>query len=1128
MATTSRQTTIFGIEDWKRIYQTYREADFQSYNFETLRKSFVDYLRQYYPETFNDFVESSEFVALLDLIAFMGQSLSFRVDLNSRENFLDTAERRDSVVNLAKLIGYTPKRNQSSRGFLKITAISTTENVRDYNRNNLANITVKWNDRSNPDWQEQFKAVVNAILVSSQTVGNPGHSASLLGINTSEYSINQAQGFLPVIPYSATVDNINMNFEVISGSSVNKSYIYEPSPRTGADFNMLYRNDGLGFGSKNTGYFFYFKQGGLQSRDFVLSERISNRAVDVNIEGVNDNDVWLYRINPNTGEIIEEWTQVENIYGTSTQTTVADRKLFSVSSRANDQITLNFGDGVFSQIPVGTFRVFVRSSNGLVYVINPDEMQSIDVSTTYVSRTGRLETVTFTVGLQENVSNSRARETLSDIKNRAPARFYTQNRMVNGEDYNNFPYTKFNSIIKSKAVNRSNVGTSRYLDLVDPTGKYSSVNSFGSDGALYKDISESSFGFTFVDKNDIESVIRNQVEPTLASRPSIQFYYDQFDRFDLTKFDMYWNLSTSGVNETTGYFIDSSGIPMTIGTGIGDDRQFLIENCLVKFTAPAGQYFDNNNRLRTGTPTAPGDKLRIWASIKDLIGNGTNGGLGNDSDGIGPVTINNYVPTGSVANLVIPVFNTDLATSFEQLILAQIELYRNFGIGYNNKSGTWYIISSNNLDADSNFSLAFAQDSTSSGLDASWLVKFISTGTSYTVTSRALDYYFSSVSETRFFFDDSRAVYDTKTGKVVNDFVRVLKTNSQPDSNNPLSNDYVLDIIGQTVESDGFVNDFNVLISFADTDSDNIPDNPDFFDDIIAPTVNPDSKYVFFEQTIDFDNLERWLPLGSGVVNVNYGTENEINLAKSEYANGQIFYAYTDQKFFVLTISNNIRTITETTGYRSYVGRSDIQFQYKHNSPETRRINPGVTNIIELFVVTASYYADYQKYISDTTNTVEEPTPPTIDELSLQYESLNDSKMLSDNIIFNSVTFKPLFGDKANTALQAYIKVVKVPGSIVSNSEIKSRVIETINNYFNIENWDFGDTFYFTELASYIHSELGSMVNSIILLPKDTTKSFGHLYEIKSTPNEIFVSAATVNDVIIIDDLTSSQLRITQ
>jgi len=44
MASTSRQTVIFGVEDWKRIYQTYREAYFQSSDFENLRKSFVDYL----------------------------------------------------------------------------------------------------------------------------------------------------------------------------------------------------------------------------------------------------------------------------------------------------------------------------------------------------------------------------------------------------------------------------------------------------------------------------------------------------------------------------------------------------------------------------------------------------------------------------------------------------------------------------------------------------------------------------------------------------------------------------------------------------------------------------------------------------------------------------------------------------------------------------------------------------------------------------------------------------------------------------------------------------------------------------------------------------------------------------
>ena len=168
MAKTTRQTAIFGVEDWKQIYQTYREADFQSYDFETLRKSFVDYLRLYYPETFNDYIESSEFIALLDVIAFMGQSLAFRTDLNTRENYLDTAERRDSVVRLANLVSYTAKRNTAAEGYLKVFSVVTTENVVDYNGVNLSNVTVNWADPTNPSWQEQFTAIINASLVDSQ------------------------------------------------------------------------------------------------------------------------------------------------------------------------------------------------------------------------------------------------------------------------------------------------------------------------------------------------------------------------------------------------------------------------------------------------------------------------------------------------------------------------------------------------------------------------------------------------------------------------------------------------------------------------------------------------------------------------------------------------------------------------------------------------------------------------------------------------------------------------------------------------------------------------------------------------------------------------------------------------
>jgi hypothetical protein len=268
MATTSRQTVIFGVEDWKRIYQTYREADFQSYDFETLRKSFVDYLRLYYPETFNDYIESSEFIALLDVMAFMGQSLAFRTDLNTRENYLDTAERRDSVVRLANLVSYTAKRNTEASGYLKVFSVSTTENLTDYNGINLANLTVNWADPTNLDWQEQFITIINASLTNAQKFGNPGNRQTILGIDTQEYTINLVPGFLPVIPYTATVDTVNMPFEVVNATSIGADFVYEPPPLPNGQFNVLFRNDQQGFLSDNTGFFFLFKQGVLQNQDF--------------------------------------------------------------------------------------------------------------------------------------------------------------------------------------------------------------------------------------------------------------------------------------------------------------------------------------------------------------------------------------------------------------------------------------------------------------------------------------------------------------------------------------------------------------------------------------------------------------------------------------------------------------------------------------------------------------------------------------------------------------------------------------------------------------------------------------------------------------------------------------------
>jgi hypothetical protein len=141
------------------------------------------------------------------------------------------------------------------------------------------------------------------------------------------------------------------------------------------------------------------------------------------------------------------------------------------------------------------------------------------------------------------------------------------------------------------------------------------------------------------------------------------------------------------------------------------------------------------------------------------------------------------------------------------------------------------------------------------------------------------------------------------------------------------------------------------------------------------------------------------------------------------------------------------------------------------------------------------------------------------------YSNLNNYKMLSDSIVLNSVVFKPLFGNKAQSSLQATIKVIKNSTTTASDSEIISNVLAKMNTYFDISNWDFGDVFYFSELSAYLHAQLGDQISSAVLVPNDPNLVFGDLYQIGSAPYEIFVNATQATDIQVIGALTPSVLH---
>jgi TFIIF-interacting CTD phosphatase-like protein len=158
------------------------------------------------------------------------------------------------------------------------------------------------------------------------------------------------------------------------------------------------------------------------------------------------------------------------------------------------------------------------------------------------------------------------------------------------------------------------------------------------------------------------------------------------------------------------------------------------------------------------------------------------------------------------------------------------------------------------------------------------------------------------------------------------------------------------------------------------------------------------------------------------------------------------------------------------------------------------------------------------------TGTVQQPYPPTSSGLEIDYAGLNDYKTVSDTIIYNPAQFKPLFGAKADPSLQARFQVVKNPSVGITDNEIKTQVIAAINNYFDPSNWDFGDTFYFSELAAYLHATLAPNISSVVIVPSSTDLVFGNYFQINAEPWEIITSAATVNDIDVVTAVTAAQL----
>lgn len=1124
MTTTSRQNNLILNEDWTRIYQTFKNADFKSYDFENLRRVIIAYFRENYPEDFNDYIESSEYLALVDAMAFLGQSLSFRIDLASRENFIELAERKESVLRLARMLSYNAKRNIPASGLLKFDTVSTTENILDNNGKNLAQQTIIWNDPTNQNWAEQFVAVLNAAMADNTEFGRSQGSAVIEGISTEQYRFRTNSADVPLFSFNKIVAGRQMPFEIVSTSFKGSETIYEEAPYPGNQLGFVYKNDGRGGTSANTGFFLLFKQGSLELADFVIDIPRTNEVVAVDANNINENDVWLFKLS-SVGAQIEEWTKVKSLIGNNiAYNSISSniRNIYSVITKENDRVDLAFADGVYGNLPLGPFRVYYRKSNGLSYQIAPSEMQGISIAIPYFNKQGVEHTLTITCSLKYTVDSSSPAESVDSIRVNAPATYYTQNRMITGEDYNLAPLGASQNILKVKAVNRTSSGISRNFDIIDASGKYSNVNVFADDGIIYKEQIERSLAFKYTNRIDIINFIRNKIEPIFTDTDVYNFYLTKFNRVLFTDNNTIWNQVTSDINNSSGYFtnIIDNTLVLSVGSYTTSVLRFFIPGALIKFIPPTGKSFKKGKLVDTDI-TDPDQRSYLWTKVVKVFGDGTANNTGILTTEFGPIQFSDVIPSQAVASMIVPKFVNNLSSALESQMVDLMFANLNFGLRYSIADAEWKIITAANLNLVNNFSLGKSGDVTNSNIDSSWMIAFVKEPDQYVVRIRGFDYIFRSIEQNRFYFDNSKKIYDSETGAIVKDKVVILGINTGSDFLNPLKLDYPFEIADTVRFDDGYESTDEIKVTFYDSDDDGIIDDPDAFQTVVgADSLN---RYLFFVETVDEYGykIKTYVDNSNDTVLIRQ-KESLVNI--NDFSNGQLIYFYDIDESVVKRVDRSTNTFVLEPTYTASIGREKLKFQYIHNANVDRRIDPSASNIIDIYLLTRSYDTAFRNYLIGA---ADKPIPPTSNSLRVAFgQDLNLIKSISDEIVYHPVTYKVLFGATADEKLQAKLKVVKNINKLINDNDLKVRIISAINEFFDVNNWDFGDKFYVSEMITYVINTCSPDISNLVLVPRQTTQAFGSLFEIQSSVDEIFISGATVDDVEIVTSITAAELRI--
>ena len=97
-----------------------KEVRYLNKDFSSFKANLIEFAKVYFPNTYNDFNESSPGMMFIEMASYVGDVLSYYIDNQFKESLLAYAEEKKTVYNMAQSFGYKPKVASPSSGIVEV------------------------------------------------------------------------------------------------------------------------------------------------------------------------------------------------------------------------------------------------------------------------------------------------------------------------------------------------------------------------------------------------------------------------------------------------------------------------------------------------------------------------------------------------------------------------------------------------------------------------------------------------------------------------------------------------------------------------------------------------------------------------------------------------------------------------------------------------------------------------------------------------------------------------------------------------------------------------------------------------------------------------------------------------